>query len=104
MAPASTTDGHRLRVVFVDTDGQVSLRLGEDIISDRMLQTVQDGTGYAGAIQCRLAGRQWLTVSAFDQETSVLLHMDEPNLVVVRAGSGSIRIDVDQTAEPPLLD
>jgi hypothetical protein len=93
-----------LLVVFLDTEGKVRLSLGEDVISDRMLQTVPDGTGYSGAMQCRLAGRQRLTVSAFDQERSVLLHMDEPNRVIVRAESGRIWIDVEQTDRPPLLD
>lgn len=104
VTPASTADGHRLRVLFVDTDGQVALRLGEELVLDRLLQTVQDGTGYSGAVQCRLSGQQTLTISAFGQETMIGLHMDEPNLVVVHAAPGRVRVDLAQTDQPPLLD
>jgi hypothetical protein len=104
VTPASNSDGHRLRVVFVDTDGQVALSLGEDLVFDRVLRTEQNGSGYSGAIQCRLSGQRWITVDAFGQRTMIGLWMDEPNLVTVQASNGQVRASVDQTDQPPLLD
>jgi hypothetical protein len=95
---ATTPAGHRVAVIFSSFAGQsVQLQVGGQPVLERTLTTSEWSAAYSASVQCRLQGRQHLTVTVDGRATGLYLDIDGPLQIYLSPSTDGLQIALHET-------